>query len=142
MGMGISLVATFISVIIIGEKLHLYYLNTQNAKDSNSLTSNGLTYNPYIPQFSKTTHPPEVECKVIKEEDPNNRLSSVKVIKLENLKHDEGNNFQSLLHHNMPKGITCLETQDGTLKMNEFNEMSPTDSNASSYNYKSVYIVL
>lgn len=117
----------------MGEKLHLYYLNTQNAKKSDSVTSTGLTYNPYIPQFSKITNSHEVECKIIKEEDKNNRLSSVKMIKLENVKHEDGGAFQSLLHHNIPKGITCSETVDGTLKVNEFNEISPTDSNCSSY---------
>lgn len=80
LGMGISLISTLISVIIIGQKLYLYFLNTQDAKDSRSgesdeysvckspisVTTEKVIKNVNNIKIPTTTTPIKAECNPIK----------------------------------------------------------------------------
>lgn len=131
-GMGISLVSTFISVIIMGEKLHLYYLNAQNAKDSISKTSEASKFTPYVPPKSKNMHPATVNLPKVTEEH-HNVVEPPKNLILENIKSDEAKPCQILNRNVYVKDKQLiLENLEGTLRVNE-SDLSPTGSNGSSY---------
>lgn len=127
LGMGVSLIATLISMMIIGQKLYLYYLNTQNAKDSMSgesdeyavVCKSPISVNERVIKDANSHKLPTTRTVIVEDDPIQINLQNTKIkpslhqrnSQLEiNQRQKRNSQYENTLRHDRSNGSECIIT--------------------------------